>query len=78
MEQTELIFIGLAVLVINLWIIYEIIKSAVRSANKDMDNNLRIQNRLLIKQLEKMGVSKDELVKLYHQDTDTFWNSIKE
>jgi len=77
MDQDSILPVAIIGTVIWLWIMYEIIKGAVRSATRDMNYNLKMQNRLMIKQLEKMGVSKQELIDLHNGDSDAFWNSVK-
>lgn len=62
------------------WIvlIHYIIRDAIKSATKSQTEAITTQNRLLIKLLEKQGVSKAELLALHEGSADDFWNTIKE
>lgn len=71
---------GAAAIGLVIWIVilFVVIKDAVKSATKGHVDALTTQNRLLIKLLEKQGVSKDEIIDLHEQDVNAFWDSIKE
>lgn len=77
MEDSELLAYAAIGLLIYFAILYAIISSAVKSAAANQNHTLIMQNRLLIKMLRKQGVSKQELVALYNQDNDQFWNSVE-
>lgn len=58
MEESTgfVIFIGF---IINLWVMYEIIKSATRSS--DIKSELKMQTDLLAKMAQKAGVPDDDI-----------------
>ena len=61
MEPVVILIISLIASAIWLWILYEIIKAATKSATKDHLNFLNIQIRLLSELLIKNGVEKERV-----------------
>ena len=76
MEQDVLIIVLIGSIV---WaiILYLIIQSAGRSANRGNEYYLKVQNRLLIRLLQSQGVSKQEIIDCYDKSDQEFWDSVK-
>jgi hypothetical protein len=77
MDTSAYIVLLLVGLLIWAWILFAIIKSAVKAALYSADLNLLNQTRLLIKLLNKQGVSKQELEDLHKDSNDDFWKKLE-
>lgn len=75
MKETYIIVAGVSIIVA-VWIIYELIRSAVQKANRGIEYHLEKQNRLLTKLLEKQGATYEELYKIYTDSDEEFWKNI--
>lgn len=63
----ETFLMALLALFIGLLITYYIIKGAVKSANKGLHDELKLQNALKYKELQKQGHNEEELKQLASQ-----------
>jgi hypothetical protein len=75
MRETYIIIAGVSIIVA-VWIVYELVKSAVQKGNKGVEYHLEKQNRLLMKLLEKQGANYDDLYKIYTDTDEEFWKGI--
>lgn len=75
MSGTYIIAAGVSVIT-SVWICYELVKSAFRKANEGIEYQLKQQNRLLIKLLEKEGATYDDLYKVFTDTDEEFWKGL--
>lgn len=77
MNTTEIIVVSAAGFCIWLWIMYALIKAAVKSGAKEQNSLIQKQNDILVMMLNKMGVDKDELIEIFLQEKKALWTSLK-
>ena len=77
LESGEIIAIAIVGLLLWSLLLYAIIRAAITSSQKKQDRVNEIILRIMVKNLEKSGMTRKEITELYQYSNEEFWNSLK-